>query len=168
MIRVLALDIDGVLTDGKVSFDEAGHESKTLCYRDMDAVFACHRRGLQVALVTGESSAWVNMISRRLQIRHVFRGAKEKHLALRKMCNDLGVTLDQVCYVGDSPRDAEALAIAGLGLAPADASREAQTAARRVLKHKGGEGAVAEAAEILLQTTTPTVAENLAGQEKPA
>ena len=168
MIRVLALDIDGVLTDGKVTFDEAGHESKTVCYRDIDAVFLCRRQGLQVALITGESTPWVEMIARRLEIQHVYRGAKEKHHALQQMCHDLGVALDQVCYVGDSARDAEALAMAGLGLAPADASREARNSAHRVLKRNGGDGAVAEALEILLQTTAPAIAQNLPGQEKPA
>jgi len=152
MIRVLALDIDGVLTDGKVTLDETGGELKRLSYRDIDALFAARHCGVQVVLVTGEASPWVEMIARRLEISHVFREAKDKCRAVHQLCRELGVTLEQVCYVGDSRRDAEAVAIVGLGLAPADATSEAQMAAHQVLKHPGGDGAVAEAVGIVLQT----------------
>jgi len=150
VIRVLALDIDGVLTDGKVTLDETGRELKTLSYRDIDAVFAARLRGVQVVLMTGEASPWVDMVTRRLEVSLVFREAKDKSQAVRALCRELGVNLKQVCYVGDSRRDAEALSIVGLGLAPADAAREARMAAHRVLKQPGGNGAVAEAVEIVL------------------
>ena len=151
MIQVLVLDIDGVLTDGKVTLDDSGRELKTLSYRDIDAVFLAQRRGLQVVLVTGEAVPLVDTIARRLEISHVYRGAKDKCQALRSVCTELGVSLQQVCYVGDSQRDADALAMVGLGLAPSDAIRAAQVAAHRVLQHQGGDGAVAEAVEIVLQ-----------------
>jgi len=151
MIQVLVLDIDGVLTDGKVTLDDSGRELKTLSYRDIDAVFLAQRRGIQVVLVTGEALPWVDIIARRLEISHVYRGAKDKCQALRSVCTELGVSLQQVCYVGDSQRDADALAMVGLGLAPSDAIRAAQVAAHRVLQHQGGDGAVAEAVEIVLQ-----------------
>lgn len=156
MIQVLALDIDGVLTDGKVTLDDSGRELKTLSYRDIDAVFLAQRRGIQVVLVTGEALPWVDIIARRLEISHVYRGAKDKCQALRSVCTELGVSLQQVCYVGDSQRDADALAMVGLGLAPSDAIRAAQVAAHRVLQHQGGDGAVAEAVEIILQALEAT------------
>ncbi|MBI4317889.1 MAG: TIM barrel protein [Chloroflexi bacterium] len=151
MIRVLALDVDGVLTDGRVTLDETGRELKTVSFRDIDAVFHAHRQGLQMALVTGEATPWVDMIAHRLDISYVYRGAKDKVEALRSLCADIGATLDQVCYVGDSRRDAAALALVGLGLAPADASPAAREAAQSVLEHCGGDGAVAEAVDIALQ-----------------
>lgn len=151
MIQVLVLDIDGVLTDGKLTLDDSGRELKTLSYRDIDAVFLAQRRGLKVVLVTGEALPWVDMIARRLEISHVYRGAKDKCQALRSVCNEMGVSLQEVCYVGDSQRDADALAMVGLGLAPSDAIRAAKVAAHRVLQHQGGDGAVAEAVEIVLQ-----------------
>lgn len=156
MIQVLVLDIDGVLTDGKVTLDDSGRELKTLSYRDIDAVFLAQRRGLQVVLVTGEAVPLVDTIARRLEISHVYRGAKDKCQALRSVCTELGVSLQQVCYVGDSQRDADALAMVGLGLAPSDAIRAAQVAAHRVLQHQGGDGAVAEAVEIVLQALEAT------------
>jgi 3-deoxy-D-manno-octulosonate 8-phosphate phosphatase (KDO 8-P phosphatase) len=139
-----------------------------LSYQDLDAVFHWRRQGLELVLITGENTPWVEMIGRRLEIKHVYRGAKDKPQALRQMCRDLGVTLDHVCYVGDSLRDAEALAIAGLGLAPADASRAAQAAADRVLKSNGGNGAVAEAVEMLLQKPGPVFGERSPGQDQTA
>lgn len=156
MIQVLVLDIDGVLTDGKVILDDSGRELKTLSYRDIDAVFLAQRRGLQVVLVTGEALPLVDTIARRLEISHVYRGAKDKCQALRSVCTELGVSLQQVCYVGDSQRDADALAMVGLGLAPSDAIRAAQVAAHQVLQHQGGDGAVAEAVEIILQALEAT------------
>jgi YrbI family 3-deoxy-D-manno-octulosonate 8-phosphate phosphatase len=151
MISVLALDIDGVLTDGRVIYDEDGRESKALSYRDIDAVYSARRRGLQVVLVTAEATPWVEMISRRLKVSHVFRGAKDKARVLEELCTELGVDMKEVCFVGDSLRDADALAIAGVGLAPSDAARQARKAADRVLKNPGGSGAVAEAVELVLE-----------------
>ena len=166
MIQVLALDIDGVLTDGKVTLDDTGRELKTMSYRDIDAVFMAKRRGVQVVLVTGEATPWVEMIARRLEISHVYQGAKDKSKALEKACADLGVGLEQVCYVGDSLRDADALAIVGLGLAPADAAQAAQASARRVLEHRSGDGAVAEAVESVLKALESAAEEDdLTGKE---
>jgi len=65
LLKVLALDIDGVLTDGRVTLDGNGRELKTLSYRDIDALFLAQRRGVRVVLVTGESSDWVAMVARR-------------------------------------------------------------------------------------------------------
>ena len=93
MIRVLALDIDGVLTNGEVRFDEDGRESKALFFRDIDAVFAAKREGLRIVLVTGESSPLVDVIARRLDVTDVYRDAKDKEAALRAVAHDLGVPL---------------------------------------------------------------------------
>ncbi len=149
-IRLLALDIDGVLTDGAVYLDETGRESKRLSYRDIDAIFKAHRAGLRLALLTGEDTPWVAMIARRLQISLVYTGAKDKTAALHRLATDAGVPVEGIAYVGDSDRDAPALRMAGLGLAPADATPTAQKAAAVVLEAPGGQGAVAEAVALIL------------------
>ena len=151
MITVLALDIDGVLTDGRVTLDESGCEYKTLWYGDIDALFLARRQGLHVVLVTGEDSAWVEVVAKRLQVERVYRGTKDKRQALRKVSCDLAVRLDQVCYIGDSSRDADAFPEVGLALVPADAAEDVRAAAHQVLRHRGGAGAVAEAVELLLK-----------------
>jgi len=150
VISVLALDIDGVLTDGRVTLDDAGRELKTLSYRDIDAISLAQSKGLRLVLVTGEESTWVDMIARRLKIS-VYKGAKDKHRALQTLCSELGIDLKQVCYVGDSARDLPGLKIVELGLVPADALLASVPGKHRVLEHPGGNGAVAEAIEIVLE-----------------
>lgn len=149
-ITVLALDIDGVLTDGSVMVDELGHEQKTLFYRDIDAVFQARREGIKVVLVTGEDTKWVVMIAKRLQVDGVYRGAKDKCGALRLISAERHVPLMELCFVGDSLRDADAFPLVGLALAPADAMEAVRKRAHCVLKCSGGRGAVAEAVELVL------------------
>ena len=148
-INALVLDIDGVLTDGRVALDPERQESKGLFYRDIDAVFEARREGLKVALVTGEESPMVDAIARYLAIDKVVPNAKDKVAALSQVCSMLDIPMERVCYVGDADRDAPALAIAGLGLAPSDASESARQSAHTVLTASGGRGAVAEALKIV-------------------
>ncbi len=148
-IRAVALDIDGVLTDGHLVLDEHGRETKLVFLRDLDAVAQARAEGLRLALVTGEESPMAEMIANRLGIETLVRGAKDKEAALRGLCERLGVLPGEVCYVGDSDRDGPALALVGLGTAPADASVRARDRARVVLRAPGGRGAVAEALELV-------------------
>jgi YrbI family 3-deoxy-D-manno-octulosonate 8-phosphate phosphatase len=159
VIRILALDVDGVLTDGRVLLDESGRELKSLHYLDIDAVHAARRAGLVVALVTGEDTPLVDVVAQRLGVdhEHLQRGAKDKADAVSRLAEQLEATLEEICFVGDSPRDAPALEAVGLGLAPADAHETARRAADRVLTSPGGRGAVWEAWE-LIQAEAATIA----------
>jgi 3-deoxy-D-manno-octulosonate 8-phosphate phosphatase (KDO 8-P phosphatase) len=150
VIRALVLDVDGVLTDGLVRLDEDGRETKTLFFRDLDALGDARRAGLLVALLTGEATPLVDVLARRLEVEHVRSGAKDKVAGLEDLRADLGVAAEELCYVGDADRDAPALALAGLGLAPADATSAARGAADAVLDARGGRGAVAEAVALVL------------------
>ncbi len=149
-IEVLALDIDGVITDGSVSFGAAGDESKRIQLRDLDALSAAKRAGLRLGLVTGERGAMVDAIARRLGVDCVIAGAKDKRVGIIQLCDRLAIPPQRVCFVGDADRDARAFDSVGLALAPADASTSARRKARRVLSARGGAGAVAEAVELLL------------------
>jgi D-sedoheptulose 7-phosphate isomerase len=149
-IEVLALDVDGVLTDGRVVFSASGEETKGIALRDLDAITRARREGLRVALVTGESGPLVDAIARRLSVDAVIAGAKDKRVGLIQLCDRLAVPSDRVCFVGDADRDALAFSAVGLALAPADASLRARRAAQRVLTQNGGAGAVAEAIELIL------------------
>jgi len=150
MRGLLALDIDGVLTDGTVSINAAGDERKLICYRDIDAVFGARREGLAVALLTAENTPVAARIAERLEVEHFLAGRRNKGQALRDLAKELGLTIDRVCFIGDSAKDAEALEMAGLGLAPADAEPAARRAADVVLVRKGGHGAVAEGLVLFL------------------
>lgn len=158
-ISVLVLDIDGVLTEGKVTYGPDGAETKSLSYRDIDAVYEAHRRGRHVALVTAEDTPWVDFLSQRLQVKHVIRGARDKLKAIQELAATLGMSLDEICYVGDSDRDVPALAAVGLGMAPANATPRAKQAAHVILCSVGGNGAVREALELLLTSETRFIRE---------
>ncbi len=149
-IRVLALDIDGVLTDGTSSVAENGDERKRVSLHDLDAVTLAKRSGLTVVLVTGEDTPSVDYVAKRFAIERVIRGAKEKAVALAALSRELNVPLSEFCYIGDGDRDAPALSEVGLGLAPANATPAAKASAHRVLSRSGGGGAVAEGVELLL------------------
>jgi D-sedoheptulose 7-phosphate isomerase len=148
-IRVLALDVDGVLTDGSANNAEPT-EGKRFSFQDLDAITRVKHAGVTVAIVTGEQGPSVDGIAARFGVERVVRGAKDKAAALDALANDLGVPLDAVCYIGDGDRDAPALSRVGLGLAPANATPSAKAAVDRVLTLPGGGGAVAEAVRLLL------------------
>lgn len=153
-IRLLALDIDGVLTDGTCRLGGDPAEAKRISFHDLDAVTAARRDGLAVVLVTGEDDAAVDAVAARFRIEGVFRGVKDKLAGLESIAAERGVELAEMCYVGDSDRDAIALAAVGLGLAPSDATPAARAAAHRVLRQPGGAGAVAETVRLLSRLRT--------------
>ncbi|MBI3951343.1 MAG: SIS domain-containing protein [Acidobacteria bacterium] len=155
-IRVLALDIDGVLTDGTGGVTESGHEEKRFSFQDLDAVTRARDCGLQVVLVTGENTPAVSRIARRFGVERVLQGAKDKMSALAALSNQLDVPLSEFCYVGDGDRDAPALAEVGLGLAPANATPAAKASAHCILYRPGGAGAVAEAVDLLCRLQADT------------
>jgi D-sedoheptulose 7-phosphate isomerase len=148
--RLLALDIDGVLTDGRVALDPAGDETKGIAFRDLDALTQAREAGIRIALVTGEAGPMVDVVASRVRAERVLRGAKDKHQALHDLSDAIGIPLGEICFVGDADRDALAFRSVGLALAPSDASPRARQHAHRVLASRGGAGAVAEAVAILL------------------
>jgi D-sedoheptulose 7-phosphate isomerase len=150
-IDVLALDVDGVLTDGRVEVSPNGDQAKRLCFRDLDAVSQARRAGIKVALVTGEEGPLVDAIARRLGVDTVLTGKKDKHDAVHELATALSTTTANICYVGDADRDAPAFGCVGLGLTPADGSALARSRAHRVLLSPGGSGAVAEAVDLMLR-----------------
>jgi D-sedoheptulose 7-phosphate isomerase len=150
-LSVLALDVDGVLTDGRVALGHGGEESKGLLFRDLDAITQARAKGLRIALVTGEDGPMVDVVASRVGPECVLRGRKDKHAALHELGDRLGVPMSEICFVGDADRDAAAFGCVGLGLAPADGSLRARAEAHRVLDAKGGDGAVAEAVSYVLR-----------------
>lgn len=149
-IEALALDVDGVLTDGIVLIGVNGEETKGIALRDLDALASARRAGLRLALVSGESGPMLDAIARRIGVDCVIDGAKDKRAGILQLCDRLGMLPERVCFVGDADRDALAFPIVGLALTPADGSLMARRAAHRVLVAQGGRGAVTEAVEFLL------------------
>ena len=158
-IRVLALDIDGVLTDGTGTLNPIECHEPRFDFHDLDAAAAIRRSGVTLALVTGEDTDLVDRIANRFGVDHVVRGAKDKVLALEALSKELDIPLAAFCYIGDSDRDAPALSCVGLGLTPANATPKAKAGAHQLLSRAGGAGAVAEAVALLgkLKADTETV-----------
>src|SRR3954469_9786799 len=149
-ILLLALDVDGVLTNGSVNITPSGEESKGIAFRDLDALGRARKAGLRVALVTGEEGPPVMATASKAAAGFVLPGAKAKVTALEALSANAGVPLARICFVGDADRDALAFPLVGMSLCPADGSRAARRAATRVLSAKGGAGAVEEAVDFLL------------------
>ena len=150
-IKLLALDIDGVLTDGRLIIDTPGNEYKTINYRDLDGITWLRNKGLNLALLTGEDNALVDAIAKRFNIANIVKGAKDKEKALKQLSEDSQVSLQNICYVGDADRDAPALKLCGLGMVPQDATERAKGSASVVLRARGGDGLVTEVIEYLIQ-----------------
>jgi YrbI family 3-deoxy-D-manno-octulosonate 8-phosphate phosphatase len=148
-IDLLVFDVDGVLTDGTLLIDADGREWKRLRYRDLDAVTAAMASGLRVAFLSGETGPLFTRIAERFGIQLFSSGAKDKVRGLTALAQDAGVPMSRVCYVGDSDRDAPALVLAAIGLAPRDASALARKAADGVLRTAGGRGVAVEVIERL-------------------
>lgn len=151
MIRLVLLDIDGVLTDGKVTVDAAGRESKTLDYRDIDAIFELKRRGVRVGFITGEATPIARFFRKRFAPDFFRCGCKEKLAAMRAIQRRAGVTDDETCYMGDGWRDLPAIRALKYGACPANAVADVRKAARLKLKARGGDGCVRELAEWILK-----------------
>ena len=164
-IEVLALDVDGVLTDGRVTLGASGEEAKGIAFRDLDALSQARRAGLRIGLVTGEHGPLVDVIAQKVNAECVISGAKDKRVGIRQLCERLGVLPSLVCFVGDADRDALAFPDVGLALTPADGSPRARAAARRTLKSYGGCGAVAEAVDLLL-TARHSLEERVGGERR--
>ncbi len=149
-IRVLALDVDGVLTDGRLYYDEAGNESKAFYTRDGLGIKALQRNGFDIALITGRESRLVSRRARELGIELVFQGQDFKVQAFEDVLQQTGASAEQVCYAGDDWVDLPLLDRAGLAVAVADADDWVKQRAHWVTGRPGGRGAVREICNLIL------------------
>lgn len=149
-VRLLAVDVDGVLTDGRMVLSERGDEWKAFHARDGVAVALARRAGLRVVLVTGESSAAARARGAKLGVDAVLVGVRRKGECLEQVMAEHGVPAEAVAFVGDDLLDIPALQRAGLAVAVADAAAEVRAVAHLVTRTRGGEGALRECVETIL------------------
>jgi 3-deoxy-D-manno-octulosonate 8-phosphate phosphatase (KDO 8-P phosphatase) len=149
-IRAVALDVDGVLTDGGLWWGPGGEEWKRFCFADIMGASLARRAGLELALISGENSPLVVRYAEKLHIRHVMKGCRDKATALREFAAATGIELAEICYMGDDVNDLPAIEIAGFSAAPANAARDVLARADFIAKCAGGNGAVRELMEALL------------------
>ncbi|ROR29762.1 KdsC family phosphatase [Inmirania thermothiophila] len=149
-IRLLVLDVDGVLTDGRLYVDEAGRETKAFHVRDGHGIKLAHRAGIAVALVSGRRSGAVDARAAELGIGHVCAGVEDKAAALARLCRETGIDAAAAACVGDDVVDLPMMAAAGLAVAVADAHPAVLARAHWVTSRPGGAGAVREVCDLLL------------------
>ena len=149
-IRGIALDVDGVLTDGGLWWGPGGEEWKRFCFADIMGISLAQRAGIEFALVSGEDSPLVDRFAAKMHIRHVFKGCREKAAALRDFAAASGFPLGELGFMGDDVNDLPAMKIAGSSAAPAGASPDVIARAAFVTKKSGGNGAVREWIEAIL------------------
>jgi 3-deoxy-D-manno-octulosonate 8-phosphate phosphatase (KDO 8-P phosphatase) len=149
-IKAVALDVDGVLSDGALWWGPAGEEWKRFCFADIMGVSLARRAGLILALISGEDSPLVDRYAQKMLIKHVVKGCRDKAGALRQFAAVAGVKLEEVCFMGDDVNDLPAMAIVGLSAAPANAAAVVLGRAGFIAKATGGNGAVRELIDALL------------------
>lgn len=153
------MDVDGVLTDGGVWWGPDGDEWKRFSFSDITGVALMRRAGFKLALISGEKSALVDRFAQKLRIDFVVKGCREKAAALTRFAEETGIALADICYMGDDLIDLPAIRIAGCSAAPANAARCAREASTLVMQHPGGNGAVRELAEMLLNAQQMNIEE---------
>ncbi len=149
-VRLLSLDLDGVLTDGGLYYAADGSELRKYHVRDGMGIKLVQKAGLQVSLVTMSDIPAIRIRTERLGIEHAHMGIVEKLPVLEKICAQLGIGLDAVLHIADDVNDLSVLRAVGLPVAVADAMDAVKGVARYVTEKPGGHGAVREICDLLL------------------
>jgi len=156
-IAAIALDVDGVLTDGGVWWGPNGQEWKRFSYADIMGVSLAIRAGLVFALISGEDSELVDRFAAKFGINTVEKGCKDKGAALRRFSDSTAIPLAAIAFMGDDINDIGAMELAGLPAVPADAHLAAKGCAVFVSGRPGGHGAVRELIDAVLAAKAAAV-----------
>jgi YrbI family 3-deoxy-D-manno-octulosonate 8-phosphate phosphatase len=149
-VRLLCVDVDGVLTDAGMYYGPDGEVLKKFNTRDGMGLARVRAAGVAVAIISGEDSAIVYARAAKLNIDDVFCNATDKRAAVASLCDKYALDFSQVAFVGDDLNDLSALECVGLACAVADAAEQVQAVAHYVTRRRGGDGAVREVCELLV------------------
>lgn len=150
-IQYLILDVDGTMTDGGVYLDSQGNEIKKFSIKDGAGLLLARQGGIQAVILTGRESLCVSVRAQELQIPYVFQNVKKKKEFLREFFREHQIRREQAAYIGDDLNDLGAMSLTAVTACPRDAVREVKNACTCILKSRGGEGAVREFVELLLE-----------------
>jgi 3-deoxy-D-manno-octulosonate 8-phosphate phosphatase (KDO 8-P phosphatase) len=151
-IKLLLLDVDGVLTDGTIILDNQGNELKAFHVRDGHGIKLAQRSGIAIGIITGRKSEVVNIRARELGIQEVYQGAHEKILAYESVIAKYGVEDSEVAYIGDDIVDVEIFKRVGMAVGVADADPAIRPHVDLIMKTEGGRGAVREFINFVLKS----------------
>ena len=150
-IKLLVLDVDGVLTDGGLWFDASGQLTKRFDVRDGLGIRLLQQAGVEIAFLSGGQGGATEVRARQLGIQHCLVGIKDKPEALLQLQQQLEIDSSETAFVGDDLNDLAVRPVVGLLIAPADACAPVRLGAHAVLRKRGGHGAIRELAETILQ-----------------
>ncbi|HVS82938.1 MAG TPA: HAD-IIIA family hydrolase [Pyrinomonadaceae bacterium] len=150
-IKLLLMDCDGVLTDGRLWLMAEGDEQKTFHARDGQGISLFHRAGLKTGIISGRTSSAVERRAQELKMSYVRQYAKDKIKALDEILAEAGVSANECAYIGDDVADIPVMQRVELAVAVADAVEETKQAAHYVTELNGGHGAVREVTDLILK-----------------
>ena len=146
----MALDIDGVLTDGTFIWGPNGEEYKQFSFSDVMGISLASKAGIIFALISGEDNVLIDRFAEKMKIVDVSKGCKDKAAALISFSKKYELELNQICFMGDDVNDIGALKLAGLSAAPANAHKSVKNKVDIITKNSGGKGAVRELLDIII------------------
>ena len=151
-IRLLILDVDGVLTDGRIIYDSKGRDSKFFDVHDGLGVYLLRRWGIKTILITAKGSKTIKPRARDMRVEEYYEDVFPKTKVLDKILNKHNVSKEEICFIGDDLVDLSIMKAVGFPVAVANASQDIKAAAGYVTQKSGGRGAVREVAELILKT----------------
>ena len=151
MIKLLVLDVDGCLTDGKIIYTSNSTEVKEFNVKDGLAIASWIRMGHHVAIITGRNSFIVKRRADELGIQHLYQGIKDKDKILRQILESLALDFSEVAAIGDDLNDYGMLSLVGRSFTPKNGVKDIQALVSTVLSHNGGDGAVREMIDIIIE-----------------
>lgn len=151
LIRLVIFDVDGVLTDGKLFFDEQGREYKSFNTKDGHGFKMLHGSGVDIAIISGRQSHSVSVRMANLGVKHVFQGQEDKTIAFKALCEKLSLQPEQVAYVGDDLPDLPLMNRVGLSIAVGDAHIAVKSQADWCTTLAGGNGAAREVCDLVMR-----------------
>ena len=150
-IRLLLLDVDGVLTDGRIIYDGSGREWKSFDIKDGQGIRLLQRAGLEVGILSGRKSLATRSRAKELGITLLRQRVVDKAKALEEIVEERNNRPEQICFVGDDLVDLPVFALVGLAVAVADSVAEVRASAQYITRNPGGRGAVREVCELILK-----------------
>jgi len=150
MIKLIVLDVDGCLSDGKLIYSNDAIESKNFNVKDGLGISTWIKIGNQVAIITGRESKIVQRRAKELGVQHLFQGIKDKDIVLKKLLVSLDISFENVGVIGDDLNDYNMLSLAERSFTPRDGVKEIKEIVDTILDFNGGDGAVRQMIDILV------------------
>ncbi|MDG6773580.1 HAD hydrolase family protein [Thiomicrorhabdus sp. ZW0627] len=151
-IKLLLLDVDGVLTNNYLYYSDDGQEHKAFYTRDGHGMVLLQKSNIDIGIITGRKSQLVANRMRDLKVKHVYQGVPDKLPTFLKLIEELGLEFDEIAYIGDDILDLPILTRIGLSVTPADGDPEVKSRVDHISEFPGGQGCVRETCELIMKS----------------